>query len=193
MSEQSAASPPPPGPPPAGAPAAPPGWRRALWIALIASLAVNVFLVGWVAASWVHGPRFGPWARSGGPPPSTMAFHHQRAVRALNAGQRDAVDRIWRENVAELRARAKALRDAHFDLRKAYAADRADAKSLAEATAQFKAKTDSLLDHVSATLAKIATALPAEARKAYFNAGFARRERRRERQERQERQERRSQ
>jgi hypothetical protein len=39
---------------PVAAPPPPtPRRRRGLWIALIASLAVNVFLVGWVASSWV--------------------------------------------------------------------------------------------------------------------------------------------
>jgi uncharacterized membrane protein len=173
------------GPDPAPAasppPVARPRRRRGLWIALVASLAVNVFLVGWVASSWVHGPRFGPGARWGAPPPSTMAFQHRRAARALSGDQRDAANRIWRENFAELRNRAHALRDAHVELRNAYAADQADAKSLADAVAKFKASADGLFDHINATLQKIATALPADARKAYFSAGFARRERRGER------------
>jgi len=156
-------------------PAAPPRRRRGLWIALIASLTVNVFVVGWVASSWVYGPRFGPmrWA----PPPAAMAFQHRRALHALSGSERQTADRIWRENFPEMRERVRALRQAQVDLRTAYVADQADAKSLADAVAAFKAKADGVLDHVNATLIKIATALPAEVRKAYFSAGFPRRDR----------------
>lgn len=163
----------------AASPAPPPRRRRGLWIALIASLAVNVFLVGWVASSWVYGPRFGPGAQWAPPPGTGMAFQHRRALRALSNDHRQTADRIWRENFAETRDRVRALRQAHVDLRTAYVADQADAKSLADAVAAFKAKADGALDHVNATLIKIATALPAEARKAYFNAGFPRRDRER--------------
>jgi uncharacterized membrane protein len=150
---------------------APPRRRRGLWIALIASLAFNVFLVGWVASSWMYSPRFGPTVR-GGPPSAGMAFLHRRALRALSGDERQTADRLWRESFADTRERLRALRQAHLDLRSAYVADQADAKLLADAVAKFKARANDVFDAVNATLIKIATALPAPSRKAYFNAGF---------------------
>jgi uncharacterized membrane protein len=165
----------------------PPRRRRGLWIALIASLAVNVFLVGWVASSWVYGPRFAPGVRATTATGSPFSFHHRRALRTLSGTEREIAERVWRENFPELRERARALRQAHLDMRAAFAADQADAKSLGDAVAAFKEKANAMFDHANATLLNIATALPADARKAYFSAGFPRprgRERRSERENR---------
>jgi uncharacterized membrane protein len=161
--------------------------RRGLWIALIASLAVNVFLVGWVASSWVYGPRFIPGARMTASTGSPFSFQHRRASRALSGEERAMANRVWRENFAELRTRAQALREAHIAMRTAFAADQADAKSLADAVAAFRDKANAMFDHANATLFKIAAALPAESRKAYFNAGFPRPRERRPREPRRER------
>jgi uncharacterized membrane protein len=164
------------GPVEATAPAAPPPprRRRGLWIALIASLGVNVFLVGWVASSWVYGPRFVPGIRATAATGSPFAFQHRRAARELSGSERETADRIWRESIAELRERARAMRRAHIDMRAAFAADQADAKSLGDAVAAFKDKANAMFDHANATLLKIAAALPAESRKKYFSAGFPR-------------------
>jgi hypothetical protein len=40
--------------------------------------------------------------------------------------------------------------------------------------AALKDRANGMFDHVNATLLKIGAALPPDARKAYFNAGFAR-------------------
>ena len=170
--------------------APPPRRRRGLWIALIASLAVNVFLVGWVASSWVYGPRFVPGMHAtratGGP----FSFQHRRASRALSGDERQTVNRVWRENFAELRTRAQSLRDAHIAMRTAFTADQSDAKALTDAVAAFREKANAMFDHANATLLKIAAALPAESRKAYFSAGFPRPRVRRVREPRREREKR---
>lgn len=175
--------------PSAPATPAPPRRRRGLWIALIASLAVNVFLVGWVASSWVYGPRFVPGMRAAMTTTSPFSFQHRRALRALSGSERETAERVWRENFAEIRERARALRQAHMDMRTAFAADQADAKSLGDAVAAFREKANAMFDQANATLLKIAAALPPEARKKYFSAGFPRprgrdRERRSERENR---------
>jgi len=160
---------------PAPAPLPPaPRRRRGLWIALIASLAVNVFVVGWVASSWVYGPRFTPGSRFAPSAAPGLAFQHRRAVRALSGAERETAERLWREGVPELRDRARAMRQAHIDMRSAFAADQADPKALGNAVAALKEKANAAFDHANATLLKIAAALPAEARKAYFAAGFPR-------------------
>ena len=160
--------------------APPPKRRRGLWIALILSLGVNLFLVGWVASAWVYGPPggFGPRAGAGVGAP----FQHRAAVRALTGENRQIVQKIWRESIPDFRTRVDALRQAHVGMRAAFTADQADAKAMADAVAAVKERANGMFDHVNTTLLKIAAALPAEARKAYFNAGFARaRERDRDR------------
>jgi uncharacterized membrane protein len=152
----------------------PPRRRRILWIALVASLAVNVFVVGWVASSWVYGPRFVPGSRFAPTAAPGLAFHHRRAVRALSGSERETAERLWRESAPELRARARSLRQAHMDMRAAFSADQGDAKALGDAVAALKEKASAVFDHANATLLKIATTLPAEARKTYFAAGFPR-------------------
>jgi len=174
MNEPAAAVAPTPPPPPRA-----PGRRRGLWIALIASLAVNLFLVGWAASSWVYGPRHGAAARQAAG--QGMPFQHRNAVRAIGGENRQTVQRIWRESLPEFRTRAESLRQAHAAMRTAFGADQADAKTMTEAVAVLKDKANAMFDHVNATLLKIAAVLPSDARKAYFNAGFARGRERRER------------
>jgi uncharacterized membrane protein len=165
-------------PTPAAAAATPPApaprRRRGLWIALIASLTVNVFVVGWVASSWVYGPRFTPGSRFAPSAAPGLAFSHRRALRALSGSERDTAERLWRENFPELRERARAMRQAHVDMRTAFAADQADQKALGDAVAKLKERANAVFDHANATLLKIGTALPPEARKTYFTAGFPR-------------------
>jgi uncharacterized membrane protein len=175
-------------PPPPAAPPPRPRKRRGLWIALIASLAGNGFVVGWVASSWVYGPRFMPGSRFAPSAAPGLAFNHRRAAHALSGSERETVERIWRENLAELRTRARAMRQAHIDMRTAFGADQSDAKALGDAVTALKEKASAVFDHANATLLKIATTLPPEQRKAYFNAGFPRpRDRDREREPRRER------
>ncbi len=159
--------------PPAAAAAAPPRRRRGLWIALIASLAVNVFVVGWVAASHFYGPQIAPGARLAPGSPG-IGFQPRRAARALSGTDRETAERLWRESFPELRERVRALRQAQMGMRAAYAADQADPKALGDAVAALKEKANAVFDHANATLLKVATALPPSARKTYFAAGFPR-------------------
>ena len=158
--------------PAAATPPPSPRRRRGLWVALILSLGVNLFLVGWVASAWVYGPLHGPGARTAagvGAP-----FQHRAALRTLGGENRQTVQRIWRESALEFRARVDALRQAHAGMRTAFASDQADAKAMGDAVANLKERANGMFDHVNATLLKIAAALPPEARKSYFNAGFTR-------------------
>ena len=71
------------------------------------------------------------------------------------------------------------MREAHIALRGAFAAETTDAKTIGDAVTAVKERANVVFDHVNATLIKIATTLPPEARKAYFTMGFPRvRERR---------------
>src|SRR5688572_7224124 len=86
--------------------------RRGLWIALFASLALNVFLVGWVSATWISDATPNPRR-----PASARADFHPRAARqAISEDQRRIVDRIWQERGRETRASVTDLRAAKSEL-----------------------------------------------------------------------------
>lgn len=158
--------------------AAPDRAKRWILIGLFASLAVNIFLVGWLAASAFRPgsaadgpPPEGP--RAGAPPPPT-AFRFMPARRELTAEQRQAVDRLWREQRAEMRQRGEALRAARQTLQRALTADQLDDKALDAAIAELRQRSDAVLGHITAQLAATARLLPADARKKFFAVGFAR-------------------
>lgn len=150
-------------------PAAPPvrkGRRRVLWAALFASLAVNLFFVGWVAsATW-----FGH--RPGGPGGAPFQIRHARM--ALPDDQRPAVDAIWREGMAGMRERLESLRAARAEFRRLMTADTLDPKAAEAAVADLRAKGDAVFEHVHGTLLRIASALPPALRRTYFEAGLSR-------------------
>ncbi len=148
--------------------------RRGLWIALFTSLAVNLFLAGWIATSWI-----GNWAPGGRVSASRAEFYYRPALRALPESQRRAVQNIWDERAQERRARAREFREARVELRRVLTADQMDTKALEAAVVNLRARADAVHDHIGATLVRVATTLPPEARKAYFNAGLSRASRRR--------------
>jgi uncharacterized membrane protein len=141
---------------------------RWLWIGFFVSVALNLFLVGWVAASWVGG--IGP--RPAGPGALGAGFNHFVARQALGDEHRRAADQIWRERFADMRQRAVAVREARNELARLLTADTADAAAIEAASRAVRARSDALIEHLAATLARIGATLPAEARKAYMQAGF---------------------
>ncbi len=148
--------------------------RRGLWIALFASLAVNVVIVGWIATSWLGG-----WAPGGRMSGTRTEFYFRPALRALPEQQRGVVQKIWDERRDERRARARELREARAEFRRVLTADQTDSAAIEAAVANLRARADAVHDHISATLTRVAATLPPEARKAYFNAGLTRASRRR--------------
>jgi uncharacterized membrane protein len=150
--------------------------RRPLWVALFASLAVNVFLIAWVGMTWVSESAPNP-RRS-----STMRsdFRPYTARRALAEEQRATVDRIWRERRPQTRAAVSSLRDARLGFSSALTADQLDRTALDAAVATLRQRSDAALETMTGTLMAIAAELPPEVRKAYFAAGFTRPGRRRD-------------
>ncbi len=153
-------------PSPGHAAAAPAKPRRWLLIGLFASLAVNLFLVGWLAASWAGGI---------GPRPGAMGqgFNHFAARQTLSDEHRRIADQIWRERFGEMRQRIMALREARNDFGRAITAEAGDAAAIEAASRLVRSRSDALIEHLTGSLARIGAALPAEARKTYMQAGFA--------------------
>jgi uncharacterized membrane protein len=148
--------------------------RRWILLGLFASLAVNIFLVGWLAASAFRAgpPHDGP--RAGPPPPPPAAFRFMAARRELTPEQRREVDRLWRENRDEMRARGEALRQSRQTLQRVLTADQLDEAALAAALADLRQRSDAVAMLLGNQIAATARFLPAEARKKFFAVGFAR-------------------
>jgi uncharacterized membrane protein len=145
--------------------------RRGVLIALIASLAINVFLAGWIAASFVQGRPAGPRAMPAGP---GAPFNLMRARLALEPAARAKVDAVWRDVRPEMRARAQAARAARQELQRQFAAEPLDPAKLDAAIAEVRRAGDQLSAVLLATMGKTARALSAAERKTFFDAGTTR-------------------
>lgn len=154
--------------------ASPAGARRWLVIGLFASLAVNIFLVGWLAASAFRpAPAPDPRPTAGGPPPP-QPFRFLAARRELAPEQRQAVDKIWRDQRPALREKGEALRASRQALLAALTADALDERALEAAIRDLRARSDEVLELIHRQIVETARILPTDARKKFFAVGFAR-------------------
>lgn len=133
---------------------------RGLGIALIASLAVNLFLAGVIVAGLVMHGR-GPFAERHYPPRWT-------AERALEGESREKVRAIWREARPTLRERIRAVRRARRDIHERLTAPTLDKAALDAAFATFRKRSDEAHAAMQEVFSKIAGTLGAEERQSYF-------------------------
>lgn len=149
---------------------------RVLGIALIISLAINLFVVGIFAVGYFfHGPRHNSY--SGGP------FPHWSARRSLDRDGRKKVDAIWREAHPALRERIRAMRKARRAVRRQLRADALDRKALDASYIELRDRSVAARRALKDVLTKIAVTLNAEQRQDYFKRRFRHRYRRRPRME----------
>ncbi|MHA1537004.1 MAG: periplasmic heavy metal sensor [Alphaproteobacteria bacterium] len=149
---------------------------RTLGIALIVSLAVNLFLVGiFVAGFFFYRPAH--HAHSGQP------FPHWAARRSLDSDARGKVKAIWREARPALRMRVRAMRKARREVRRQLRADPLDRKALDVAYGELRERTIAAREAMKDVLTKVAFTLNAEQRRQYFKHRFRHRYRRRPRPE----------
>lgn len=148
--------------------------RSGSWVsvALVASLCLNLFLVG-IAAAWIvfKQPDERKWRR--GP------IDLRTAIEQVEPESRDKVMTLWRSRSPEMRARARGFREARGKINnllvdpQASAADRERAfLDMREATASFQVELHGLMEAIAAIL-------PPEERARFFEAGLKRREKRR--------------
>lgn len=138
--------------------------NRRLAIALVASLALNLFLGGMMTASWLF--------REEPPPgfPRPGLFDRQAALSAIGEEHRPAIEAIWAKNGPELRRRVRALREARDAIRRQLTADSFDPAALAEAHALLEERGRAAHAAMQANIAEVAAALPDEERQRYFEA-----------------------
>lgn len=145
---------------------------RTLSIALIVSLALNLFVVGiFVVGFLFHWP--GHHVQAGRPFPQWMAR------RSLDRDTRAKVDTIWREAHPVLRMRGRAMRKARREVRRRLIADPLDRKALEASYIELRDRTLEARKALKEVLTKVALTLNAEQRRKYFKRRFRHRYRRR--------------
>jgi len=139
---------------------------RRLSIALLASLALNLFLGGMLTSQWIFADRKDR-------PHHVGRFDRQGARAAIDEQYRPAVDAVWQRHKAALRGRVRAVREVRRRLRQQLVAEELDQAALAQTYEELHARGLAARNLLGKPLAEIAAALPAEERKRYFQAGFA--------------------
>jgi len=112
------------------------------WI-LLASLSVNLFLVGLIVAAVTSGPHGPGWHKGRPPPPA------RHMIRALGEEARPAIEKVMSAHKGEFRAAGEAHRAANEVYRAALTAEPFDGQKLTVALAarrQTKQKMRQLMD-----------------------------------------------
>ena len=150
---------------------------RRLAIALVASLALNLFLGGMATSRWLFHP----------PPPAHFAgpgdfghFNRRAALRALSGESRDRVEALWRQHVDDIRPRIRAVREARREVARQLLAEPIDDTALERAYARLREHADAAQAAVHAMLGEVARALSPDERKRFFEAALKRRDRKRD-------------
>lgn len=161
-----------------GAPAANPGWLKK---ALIASLAVNLLIVGGLAGSFISHQRHGGWhGRHGGGERGLIGF-----LRQLPQEKREALRPELERERERLKAMREAIKDAWSEANAAISAEPFDKEKLKAALgkqieSELKLRT-AVSDAVAETAAKLDTAERQslkEWREKFGNRKWGKRERR---------------
>ncbi len=136
-------------------------------IALMASLALNLFLGGVFAASWrAHDDARDTVA------PNPMAVLWAR--ESLGEPARATLRRIWAKHGAEVRPLVRQMRAARRQVSDQLAADDFDPEALARALADLRAKTQVSQSAMHAAMVELAADLTAEERRHLAKAGMHR-------------------
>jgi uncharacterized membrane protein len=146
--------------------------RRRPWllIALIASVAVNLFLGSWMLGRWFGGPHMhrhvAAMGERGGPagdaPGSSMMRRMAASVPAEYRRDFEVVMEKHRDRIAEAAARAREARD---HVRDAIVTEPFDRAALDKAFETLRTRNTALQSETQAAISEAATTLPPEARR----------------------------
>ncbi len=139
-----------------------PARRRNNW--LIASVALNLFLLGGIAGALLLGPPHMRFPGAGGGPEDFGPG------RLLSPAGRELLFRLHRQERDQMRPQLDALRSAREAIEAAFAADPFDRAALAAAQVQMQAAEQGLSQAMGEQVAKLAESLSAEDRKAFATA-----------------------
>ncbi len=141
------------------------GIRSRRWaIALVASLALNLFMGGMFVASWGIQSGLGDDAA-----PNPFAVFWARDSLGKPAGA--MLRRVWGRHAAEFRPRVREMRAARRHVSESLAADDFDRLALTEALADLRAKTLASQSAMHAALVDLAGELTVEERRNLAEVG----------------------
>ncbi|MEQ8698301.1 MAG: periplasmic heavy metal sensor [Bauldia litoralis] len=156
--------------------------RRFLWIALIGSLAVNLFLGGFIIASVINRGWDGHHKNA-----YRGRLHMRAAFRALDDEARQAARAQWRQRLPEIREKLRAIREAHRAFRATLDTADGDPAAVQAALQRIHAARGEAQTAIHRAIREIGEKLTPAQRKAFYKAVFERRFRRRDRPRRQPR------
>lgn len=138
--------------------------RRRRWfgIALFASLAVNLFLVGILVGGLASGRPHGlPF---GGPPRGGPDIVRGGQFSQLSEASRERMAAILEDRSDAMRGRVRAMRSAQREAARVLSADSYDAEKAAAALRELRLRTEELQAEIHAALATVARDLSQEER-----------------------------
>jgi Spy/CpxP family protein refolding chaperone len=148
--------------------------RRFLGIALGASLAVNLFLAGFIVASVINRG----WHHHG-PPHGRLAL--RAAFHDLDPATRTTVEAIWRGRLPEIRSKLEAIRTARREFRAALHRDDIDPAAVQAAFQRVHDARGAAQQVIHQTIRAIGEKLTPAQRRKFYRTVFERRRWRRDR------------
>jgi uncharacterized membrane protein len=136
------------------------GERRTL-IALVVSVGINLFLVGFIVARGFGQPR---------PPPRGPGPFHAREM--FDVGRSPEMRERFRQQKDELRPKHRALREARKELERALLAEPYDRARVEASLADLRRGTTALQEGMHEALLDIASDLEPERRRAFVRQNF---------------------
>ncbi len=148
------------------------GARTGKWlaVALVASLAVNIFVGGLYAAHWLMRPPHMVMMQRANAPDRGMPGFLDRIGEALPLADRSTWRGIVTKHQPEIAATGSAVREARRHVRDLLSADVVDPKALDAAFGELRERQAKFQQTLQATITEAALALPAPARRQMIDA-----------------------
>ncbi|MGB1007828.1 MAG: periplasmic heavy metal sensor [Thalassobaculaceae bacterium] len=147
--------------------------RRRRWLlgGLVASLAVNMFLIGWMVGAAPRGGPFGIWSSGAGPTAATPRWLRD----GLGSEGMDRFAVNWRRHRAEMKPLVAEIKPLQGELRAALGAEPFDRARYTAALAALRAHHGALQAQVHAVMADTVADLSPDQRRQLMNAVGGRR------------------
>lgn len=140
--------------------------NKVLALALIASLAVNLVIGGFIAAQWAghEGKRHTS---------NRLHFDHRTAVTVLDDQERERLKEFWKERRETLRPYFREFREDRNKLKELFTASILDIPAINETYAEMIEAQMRIETFLQTAMVDMAKFLPEDKRAAFFEQGFS--------------------
>jgi uncharacterized membrane protein len=146
---------------------------KILWIALIASVAVNMSILGFVGAQWFRHSEEG--SKNTG-----LAFDRRAALSTLEKSEKKEIQKVWRAHRADLKQNVREYRKAKRKLSNLLSNDPLNEAKIKETFDRIQRSRNNIELALFKALTDTAHLLPPKKRSDFFTFGFKRWESRHE-------------